>query len=469
METEPAITKNVLISDQVFNEKREYFDNGNTLSYNFRKKQLKLLKETIKTNEKNILDALYADFKKPKFEAFTGEVGFVYEEINFALKYLKKWMKPTKVSTPIVLEMSKSKIIKEPLGVVLIISPWNYPFQLLLSPLVGAIAAGNCAVLKPSNETPAVSKIIEKIISSCFNSNYISVVQGSGHTVGNYLMNNFVWNHIFFTGSQQVGKMVAKIAANNLTPVTLELGGKSPAIVDKSVNLEKAAKRIVFGKFFNAGQTCICPDYIIVHESVKEPLIKLLKKYILEFYGTSPLESNSLAHIVNSKRFNVLIDYLKDGKIISGGNFDSKSRKIEPTLIDNVDFSMKIMQEEIFGPILPIVEWETEPELIHTIRKNRYPLACYIFTNNKAFEKNIIKYIEFGGGSVNNTLVHLINPKLPFGGVGNSGQGNYHGQYSFDVFTHKKSILKSRTSIDLPLRYPPYTDRKLKQVKLFFK
>ncbi|MBI9068087.1 MAG: aldehyde dehydrogenase [Salinivirgaceae bacterium] len=453
----------------IFINKRTFFDSGATKSYDFRIEQLKIFKKAITQNESKILDALYKDFKKPRFEAFTSEVGFLYEEINFAIKHLKKWMKPDKVATPLVLELSKSKIVKEPLGVILIIGPWNYPFQLLLSPLVGAIAAGNCSVIKPSNETPHVAKIVEEIINQTFDSNYISVVQGPGRTVGNALIEEFNWNHIFFTGSPQVGKQVAKMAANHLSPVTLELGGKSPAIIDENVDIDIAAKRVVFGKFFNAGQTCVCPDYVLVHESKKQEFILKAKKYIQEFYGDNPLVSKDLTHIVNSKRFNVLSNYLNDGKIVHGGKFDEENKVIEPTLLDDITFDMKVMQEEIFGPILPILTWNTKEDLIDKVRKNRYPLACYIFTENKSFKKFIINRIEFGGGSVNNTLVHLVNPKLPFGGVGNSGMGNYHGKYSFETFSHKKSILESPTKLDLPLRYPPYSDKKMKIGKWFFK
>ncbi len=457
------------IEQLIFEQKRDFFDHGNTRSYGYRIKQLTQLKEGIKKYEDKILDALYADFRKPKFEAFTSEVGILYEEIDFTIKHLRKWMRTKKVSTPIVLELSKSKIIKEPKGVVLIIGPWNYPFQLLFSPLVGALAAGNCAVLKPSNETPAVANIIEKIINEIFPSNYISVIQGPGRSVGSALIKNFKWNHVFFTGSPQVGIQVAQMAASHLSPVTLELGGKSPGIIDKIVNIDKAAKRIVFGKFFNAGQTCVSPDYVLVHKSQKDAFVKLASKYIDQFYGPVPLQSENLAHIVNSKRMEVLIKYLEQGNLIKGGKYNLDERTIEPTLMDGIDLESPLMTEEIFGPILPIVEWEYETELIALVRRNRYPLACYIFTDNKKFTRFIIKNLEFGGGSVNNTLVHLVNPKLPFGGIGNSGMGNYHGKYSFDTFTHQKSILSTSTNVDLPLRYSPYNEKKLKWVKKFFK
>lgn len=457
------------ISKEIFIDKKLYFETGKTRNYKFRIKQLKKLKAVIKSYESEILDALHTDFHKPNFEAFTSEVGFLYEEINYTVKHLKKWMRPKRVSTPIVLEMSKSKIYRDALGVVLIIGPWNYPFQLLLSPLIGAIAGGNCAVLKPSYETPAVANIIEKIIKKCFNSNYISVKQGPGRTIGNKLIADFNWNHIFFTGSPQVGKHVAMAAAEKLCSFTLELGGKSPAIVDKDVNIDKAAKRIVFGKFFNAGQTCVSPDYVLVYSAHKEALIEKLIFYINEFYGSNALKSKHLAHIVNSKRMQVLINYLKQGTIRCGGNYELDKRIIEPTIIDNIKEESTLLTEEIFGPILPIIEWDNEKQLIGIIKKNSHPLACYIFSESRKFQRHIIKQVEFGGGAINNTLVHLVNPKLPFGGIGNSGMGNYHGKHSFNTFTHEKSILKSSTKIDIPLRYPPYTKRKLKGVRLFFK
>lgn len=453
----------------IFHNKRAYFDTGVTRPYNFRIKQLINLKTAIKQHEKNILEALHADLHKPEFEAFTSEVGFLYEELNFTIKHLSRWMKPKKVATPIVLELSKSKIIKEPKGVALIISPWNYPFQLLFSPLVGSIAAGNCTVLKPSNETPHTAAIIEKIITENFNEQYISVVQGSGSTVGQQLIEQFAWNHIFFTGSAAVGKKVAEIAAKKLTPVTLELGGKSPAIIDKNVHLDKAAKRVIFGKFFNAGQTCVSPDYVLVHTSVKTAFIEKAKYYIHEFYGSNPLKSNDLTHIVNKKQFKVLVQYLNEGRLVYGGKFDEKNQVIEPTLMDQVNYDMDLMKYEIFGPILPIATWDNTNDLLAKIVKNPTPLACYIFSEKKSFQKLIANKVQFGGGSINNTLVHLVNPRLPFGGIGSSGMGNYHGKNSFETFSHTKSILTSKTKIDLPLRYAPYTLRKMKIVKYFFK
>lgn len=461
--------EHINFDSSVYTQKREFFDSGHTKSYKFRIEQLKNLKIAIKKHEKEIIEALHIDLHKPTFEAFTAEVGVLYEEINYVIKNLRKWMRPKRVGTPIILEASRSKVISEPLGVVLVLGPWNYPFQLIISPVIGAIAAGNCVLIKPSHETQKTASVIEKIIHETFPVEYVSVLQGPGSSVGTALMKQFSWNHIFFTGSPQVGRIVAEIASANLTPVTLELGGKSPAIVDKNVDIDKAAKRIVFGKFYNAGQTCVSPDYALVHTSVKDKFMERLEFHIRSFYGEDPLNSDHLSHIVNSKRFNVLKSYLDQGKIFVGGSVDEKKFAIEPTVLHEIEANAPVMQEEIFGPILPILEWESKKDIIETIRLNRYPLSCYIFTKSREFEKFVIDNIEFGGGSVNNTVVQQINPNLPFGGVGTSGMGRYHGKYSFETFSHKKAVMKTSTRIDLPMRYAPYKNKDLKIVKWFFR
>lgn len=452
---------------EIFNQKRIFFDEGNTQSYQFRLEQLKKLKVAILKYEEEILEALHNDLCKPIFEAYTSEIGFMLEEIKYTINNLKDWMQTKKVTTPLVLLPSTSSIYKQPLGVVLIIGPWNYPFQLLLAPLVGAIAAGNCAIIKPSNETPNTAKVVEKLIENTFDKKYISVVQGSGATMGPLLIDNNRFDHIFFTGSPKVGSQIAVMAAKQLIPVTLELGGKSPAIVDKNVNIEVAARRLTWAKFFNAGQTCVCPDYLLVHEDIKEIFIEEIKKNIFLFYGENPQISQDLARIVNSKRFEVLKQYLNNGRIRIGGKYDETERYIAPTVIDQVSMNDAIMQEEIFGPILPILTFKTKEEVVLQVRKHRHPLACYIFSKD---DKNIdyyIQQIEFGGGGVNNSMVHLVNPKLPFGGVGNSGMGKYHGKDSFETMSHTKSIIKTATWFDPLLRYAPYTNRKLKWVKYF--
>jgi len=454
--------------EKAFTSKKAYFELGLTKSYEFRITQLKKLKECIKKHEPKIIEALYNDMHKPEMEAYMSEIGVIYEEISYMIKHLKEWMKPQSQRTPLVLHPSSSKIHPEPLGVVLIIGPWNYPFQLIIAPLAGAIAAGNCAIIKPSDNTKHVAIVIEQIIKEIFDEKYISVVMGPGAMVGPQLIEKYSFNHIFFTGSPNVGRQIMSMASMHLTSVTLELGGKSPAIVDKNVNIDIAAKRIVWGKFFNAGQTCVCPDYILVHEDIKYELIERMKYYIKAFYGENPEESEHLTHIVNEKRFSILIGYLENLNVLYGGQHNNIKRFIAPTLVDQIPDNHPIMENEIFGPILPILTYKNIEEVLPIIHKNRYPLACYIFTKSRNVEKYIIKNVEFGGGCINNTLVHFANPALPFGGIGNSGMGRYHGKYSFNVFSHHKSIIKTSTLIDPSLKYPPFTKLKRKWVTRFF-
>lgn len=454
---------------EIFDIKRKFFDEGNTRSYEFRIEQLYKLKRVIKSNEREIIEALHKDLGKPEFEAFTSEIGVMYEEINYAVKNFKDWMKPEKVSTPLVMQPSKSVIYSEPLGVILIIGPWNYPFQLLLAPLVGAISAGNCAVIKPSDQSKHTSDIIKKLIEETFPREYISVVQGPGAMIGPMLIERFRFDYIFFTGSPSVGRKIAEMAAGNLTPVTLELGGKSPVIVDKDADIDLSAKRLTWAKYFNAGQTCVCPDYLLVHESIKSKFIDRMKHYIKEFFGDNPEKSNSYGRIINKKRFNILSDYLNHGNIIVGGQTNEADLFIAPTIIDNITLASNIMKEEIFGPILPVMTFKDITEVLTIVRKNPYPLAVYLYTNNEKSEKLIIENIQFGGGCINNSMMHLMNSNVPFGGVGFSGMGMYHGRYSFDTFSHKKSIVKTRPYLDQSLRYAPYNDHKMKLARKFFK
>jgi len=412
---------------------------------------------------------LYNDLHKPSFEAYSGEIGLVYSELNHAIKNLKYWMKPESKPTPIALDPSTSTVYSQPLGVVLIISPWNYPFQLMFSPLVGAIAAGNCLVLKPSENTPHTANLIEKIVSETFDKNYISVVQGTGEEIGINLIKPYRFDHIFFTGSQPVGKKIMSMAAEHLTPVTLELGGKGPVIVDENVNLTVAAKRIAWAKCFNAGQTCIAPDYVLVHESHKDALIAKMKEFLPTFFNGNPLQSEHYAHIINEKRFNTLVSYLKDVNILHGGKYDAATRCIEPTIVDGVSENHPMAKEEIFGPILPIYTFKDIKEVVPFIRKNRYPLACYVFSKSKKNKQYIIDNVEFGGGCINNLLVQFANTDLPLGGCGTSGIGRYHGDYSFNTFSHKKSIISTATFIDPSLRYAPYNNLNNKIVKLILK
>ena len=460
---------NEMYIKETFEMQRTFFDNGWTKDYNFRIEQLKKLKSAIKRNEKQIIEALYLDLHKPEYEAYTSEIGILYEEINVALKQLKHWMKPKKITTPLVLQPSQSTILYEPLGLVLIIGPWNYPFQLLMAPLIGAIAAGNCAMLKPSDQTKHVSDLVTRLISETFPREYISVVQGPGSMVGPMLIERYAFNHIFFTGSPNVGKQVAKMAAAHLTPVTLELGGKSPVIVDQTANLEVAAKRLVWAKYFNAGQTCVCPDYLLVHESIKEPFIEQLKTTIEAYYGENPRLSDSFGRIINDRRVGVLKELMTNGQIIHGGQVVEAERYVAPTLITDVTLEDPIMQEEIFGPILPILTYKTMPEALSIIRQNRYPLALYLFTENEGTETFFLENVEFGGGCINNGIIHLVNSEMPFGGVGNSGMGRYHGKFSFDTFSHQKSIVKTGSWVDPDIKYPPYKCSKLKLAKQFMK
>lgn len=457
------------LDKDIFYSKREYFDSGKTQGYEFRIKQLKKLKAAIQKYEAEILRALHKDLHKSGLEAYSSEIGYVYGELNYTIKKLRKWMKPRRVMDSIVTLPSKTYIYPQPLGVVLIVGPWNYPFQLILAPLIGAIAAGNCAIVKPSNKSANTSLIIEKIIEEAFPREYISIVQGSGSRVVPELIDRYDFNHIFFTGSPNVGKEVLRLASQHLTPVTLELGGKSPSIVHKDANLDLAARRIVSGKFYNAGQTCIAPDYLLVHEDIKKDLMDYLIKYIEEFYGVNPKDSPDYGRIINEKKFETLASYLEDGEILYGGDSDRNGLYIQPTILECQDMESPIMKKEIFGPILPLWTYKVIDEVVDIVRENRYPLALYLFTQNKELQDFLVKKLEFGGGCINNSLLHILNPRVPFGGVGTSGMGKYHGKYSFATFTHYKSILKSFNRIDMSLRYPPYSAKKFNLVKRVMK
>ena len=450
----------------LYEQQRHFFESGKTRSYAFRKQQLLRLKNAIRSHEDLITEALYQDLHKPATESYTTEIGFVYEEINYTLKHLKDWMKPQRVSTPIIVQPAQSKIYRDPLGLTLLIAPWNYPFQLLISPLVGAIAGGNCAVLKPSEETTHTAQAIEKLINDTFAPEYISVVQGNGAVVVPALMENCSFDHVFFTGSVAVGKIIMAAAAKNLTPVTLELGGKSPCIVDETANLPVTARRIAWGKFLNAGQTCVAPDYLIVQESVKDQFVRLIAESLRNFYGEDPAHSPDYPRMLNKKRFDAVTKFLNNGRILLGGQTNEADKYIAPTLLDNITPEDPVMQEEIFGPVLPILTYRQLTEVPQIITHQPYPLALYLFTTSSDNEKYIMNTVRFGGGCVNDTVLHLANPAIPFGGVGTSGLGSYHGKYSFDTFTHAKGVLKETTRLDIPLRYPPY-EKKARYVKWF--
>ena len=450
------------------NKIKRYFETGATKAYEFRKQQLQLLAASIKKYEAAICEALYKDLGKSKTEAYASEIALVQIEIKYMLSNLKQLMQPKSIATNLMNIPSSSKIYYDPLGVVLIIAPWNYPFQLLFTPLAGAIAGGNCVVLKPSEFTPATSAIAEKIITEIYDEQYIKIVQGNGAELVPNMMNNFRFDHVFFTGSIAVGKLVYALAAKELVPVTLELGGKSPCIIEADANLAVAAKRIISGKFLNAGQTCIAPDYLLVEKSVQEKLITLLQKNITDFYTTNAAQSEDYGKIVNEKRFDTLVGYLQQGNIISGGNFDKSKLYIQPTLMENVPLDGTLMTEEIFGPILPIFSFSTKAEALEIINKNPNPLSFYVFTSSAKKEEDWLATVPFGGGCVNNTVYHFTNDNLHFGGVGYSGIGAYHGKQSFYTFTHAKPVMKTPTWLDPSIKYPPYKG-KLKWFRMLLK
>lgn len=453
--------------DNILKKQKEFFKTRKTLSVKFRLKYLKKLHSAIKNNEEKIADALYKDLGKSSTESYMCEIGLVLDEISYFLKNLKKFAKDKVVSTPITNFHAKSIIKSIPYGNVLIISPWNYPFLLSIEPLIDAISAGNTVILKPSAYSPYTSKVVKEIIESVFDNEYVAVITGGREE--NKALLNMKFDYIFFTGSKNVGKEVLRCASENLIPTTLELGGKSPCIVDESANIELSAKRIVFGKFLNCGQTCVAPDYIYCHKQVKDELIKEIKKQIELQFGKNTLENKNYGKIINEKHFNRLIGLINNEKLAFGGESNFETLKIEPTILDNISWDDKIMQEEIFGPILPILTYENLDEVIEIIEQKPHPLACYIFSNNKNNINKITNILRYGGGCINDVVVHLATPQMPFGGFGESGMGSYHGKFGFDVFSHKKSILDKKTWFDLPMRYQPYNGFYSKLLKLFLK
>lgn len=433
-------------------KQKHFYKSGITRPLAYRLEQLKKLRDALTANEKRIIEALNNDLNKSEFEAFSTEIGIVYEELAFTLKHLRRWMAPKRVRTALTHIGSRGRIIPEPYGTALIIAPWNYPFQLAVSPLIGALAAGNTALLKPSELTPATSALLADMLGGIYGEEYVAVVQG-GTDVSQELLAQPV-DYIFFTGSVNVGKIVMQAAAERLIPLTLELGGKSPCIVHEDAELKLAARRIAFGKFTNAGQTCIAPDYVLAHRSIKNKLIPHLREAIRELYGPDPLFNPSYGRIVSEKHFKRLVSFLGNGSIAAGGRTDPDRLRIEPTLLDQATWDMPVMQEEIFGPILPILEYDDIQETVDMINARPKPLALYLFTRNAATEKAVVGSVSYGGGCVNDTLMHIATPYLPFGGVGESGMGAYHGKGSFDTFTHYKSVLKQTTRFDIAFRYP---------------
>ena len=451
--------------EEIVKKEREYFKTGATLSYKFRLNALKKLKEAIIRNEKEIMNALFLDLGKSATESYMCEVGMVLSELKYAIRHLKEWIKRDRVTTPLAQFPSKSFIVKEPLGVVLVMSPWNYPFMLAIDPLIGAIGAGNCVVVKPASYAKNTSLVIKKLLGECFDERYVSVVLGGREENSALLEQRF--DYIFFTGSVSVGKFVAEKASKNLTPVTLELGGKSPCVIDKTANLKISARRLAFGKFLNVGQTCVAPDYLLIEKSVKEEFLKYFKAEIVKMFGEEPLKNESYGKIINEKHFNRICGLIDKDKVIFGGESDEKSQKIAPTILDNVTLDDACMKEEIFAPILPVITYEKVEEAINIISKFEKPLALYLFSTDKVTINKFLNTVPYGGGCVNDTIIHLATTKMGFGGVGYSGYGSYHGKRSFLLFSHEKSIVKKSPSIDLPIRYQPYSKLKDKLIRKF--
>ena len=454
--------------ENILKRQRNYLSSIGIIDVTDRIENLKKLKNSIKKYENNIINALNIDLGKPEFEAYSSEVGFVYSTIDYFIKNLKSWTKVKKVKNDAAQIPGKSYIYKSHYGAVLIIGPYNYPFQLLIEPLIGAISGGNTVILKPSEYAAKTEVIVEKIIKETFDEKYIAVVTGD-YKVNSQLL-DLEFDYIFFTGSVNVGKIVMEKASKHLTPVTLELGGKSPVIVDNTANLKVSAKRILWGKLTNAGQTCVAPDYILAHEDIYEELIKEFEKVIIEFYGQDIINSKDFGRIINDRhmnRLNAILEHDKN-KITFGGEVDFEKRYISPTIIRDVTLEDAVMNEEIFGPIIPVIKYKNMEDIKYYISHHKNPLALYVFSEDENFSEDIINRFSFGGGCVNDTISHVASAYLPFGGIGSSGMGNYHGKASFDTFTHTKSIVKKSTKIDLKLVFPPYKD-KIKLIKKVMK
>ncbi len=457
MQTQSTSTERIT---QITAALRNHFNSGATRPQAARRTALKALAYSLRAHEEELLAALHADMRKPRFEAYMSDVGLVYAEIAHALRDLDEWMRVEHVSTPLSLQPASSSMHREPLGVVLIIAPWNYPALLLLSPLVGAIAAGNCAVVKPSQETPNTAIAIERILAKSLAPEHVAVVHGPGSAMGPLLIERFRFDHIFFTGSPAVGAKIMAMAAPTLTPVTLELGGKSPAIVDRNVNVKQAAARIAWSKYFNAGQTCITTDHALVHHSVLEQFVNEVGRAINRFYGDDPKQSPHFARLVNDKRFAKVKGYITDGKVRAGGQSDEGERYIAPTVLTDMSMDSRSMREEIFGPVLPVLGWTEREEVLEIIRRNPFPLAAYVYSSDSDVQAYFTSRIQAGGMCINHGMLQFGNSAMPFGGVGTSGMGRYHGRASFDLFSHHKSIVTAATFLEHGLQYPPYSKGK---------
>ncbi len=443
---------------------RRTFASGRTRPYEWRAQQLKQLIAMVDDNGDAFAEALAADFGKPWLEARAADVGQSKSEAQLALKNLRTWMKPERIGPPVPL-VGSARILREPLGTVLIIAPWNYPVGLLLAPAAGAIAAGNTMVLKPSEVTPHTSAVLARLVPEYMDSEAIALVEGGVEETTALLDER--WDHIMYTGNGRVAEIVMSAAARHLTPVTLELGGKSPCIVDRGVDLEVTARRIAWGKFMNAGQTCIAPDYVLAHREVESDLIEAIRKCVAEFYGDDPMTSRDYAQVVNRRHFERLAGLLKDQQVAFGGQLDADRRKIAPTVLREVSPEAAVMQDEIFGPILPVLTYEEVGEAIDFVNQRDKPLALYVFTNDEQMEARVLDETSSGGVCVNGTIMHIANPKMPFGGVGPSGMGAYHGRFTFETFSHRKSVLRRGLGFDIKLMYPPYTDRMMSLVRRF--
>ena len=451
----------------ILEKQKKFFKSGKTLDINLRIEYLKKLKKVIKDNEIAIFEVLNKDLGKSETEAYMCEVGLTLDEISYMIKNIKKFAKEKIVPTPLTNFHSKSIIKLVPRGNVLIMSPWNYPFLLTMEPLVDAISAGNTVILKPSAYSKFTSDIVSKIIKDVFPEEYVAVVKG-GREENKQLL-SYKYDYIFFTGSQSVGKEVLRSASEHLTPVALELGGKSPCIIDKTANIDLSAKRIVFGKFLNCGQTCVAPDYILCEESIKQELIKAIKKEIIKQFGENPIENPNYGKIINEKHFNRVRNLIDFDKTIIGGKTNPETLKIEPTVLDNITWADNVMKEEIFGPVLPILTFKTINEVVETVENHSHPLALYVFSTNKKNIKHITEHCRYGGGCINDVVVHLATPEMPFGGFGESGMGSYHGKFGFETFSHRKSTLDKKLWLDLPMRYQPYKNFYNKLLRIFLK
>lgn len=453
--------------ETIINQQQSFFNQHQTQDIGFRIDTLKRLYATIKKYEPELLQALNADLGKNEFEAFTNEVGMALREISFHIRNVKKWARPKRVSTPIYALPSKSYITQKPFGRILIIGPFNFPFMLTIIPLIGAVSAGNVVLVKPSENTPHTSRLIEKVIAESFNRQHVAVIQGGVETSSILLEKR--WDKIFFTGSTRVGKIVMEAAAKHLTPVDLELGGKNPVVVDKDANLKIAVKRIIWGKYLNAGQSCVAPDYLFVHESIKEEFLRLTQQTIKAFYSEAPQKNGDFGRIVDAKTVRRIAGLLNNEKIAAGGDSDVENRFISPTIVRDVQPGSPLMKDEIFGPVLPVLSFSHLDEVVDYINKNARPLALYYFSENKKSQCEFLKKTSSGDAGINEVVMHFTNFALPFGGVGYSGMGSYHGKHSFDTFSHRRSVVKNTTLFDIPLRYPPVKKWVLKFMRLLFR